>query len=220
MFLKRERPLPAHRRHDRREDGRSRSCRSAARTADGWPRSPARSACPAAPPSSRPTNRPRRARARRAEEAGVLVEVEVAPPTRLPLRRRRVRSRGRRRHRRPVRHDAPRRIASPRFASSCACCARAAACWSSAPCRAAASAPSCRGRRAVRRLSRPATRRRRSKPTASSRCARWPSGKAGVCRGNQAARVTRLSRAGVQPRTQRILPTRICEVSRQNDRNL
>ena len=54
------------------------------------------------------------ARARKAaEDAGVLVEVEVAPPTRLPLDRRRVRSRGGRRHRRPVRHDARRKIASP-----------------------------------------------------------------------------------------------------------
>ena len=55
----------------------------ARRTARGRRRR--RSACRAAPPSSRPTRRRPRARRKAGENAGVLVEVEVASPTRLPL---------------------------------------------------------------------------------------------------------------------------------------
>ena len=64
MFLKRSDPyllivgMTGVKMGDRVRAGRLRA------TADGWPRSPARSACPAARPSSRRTNRPRRARVR------------------------------------------------------------------------------------------------------------------------------------------------------------
>ena len=55
-----------------------------------------------------PIRRPS-ARARKgAADAGVLVDVDVAPPTRLPLEDKRVRSRRRGRHRRPPGHDASR----------------------------------------------------------------------------------------------------------------
>ena len=68
------------------------------------------------------------ARARKAvDDAGVLVEIEIAPPTALPADDGRVRPGGRRRHRRTVGNDARRGSRRRGARSCCACCARAAA---------------------------------------------------------------------------------------------
>ena len=71
--------------HDRREAGRSRRCRSAARTAAGSAPIAAKVGLSGRAVAVVP-DEASAARARKgAAQAGVLVEVEVAPPTRLPL---------------------------------------------------------------------------------------------------------------------------------------
>ena len=111
------------------------------------------------------------ARARKgAAQAGVLVEIETAPPTRVPADDAAFRSRGRRRYRRAARQHARRRSRrhDPRSAAPAA--GRAAARSSSAAARAAVSAACSRAPPPARHsMPRP-----RCKPTASKPCATSP----------------------------------------------
>ena len=120
------RPVSAGSRHDRRADGRSHRADRMCATADGWPPSPARSVCPGARSPSCPTRCRPRAPAKAAAQEGVLLELEIAPPTRLPGADAAFDLVDRRRYRRTARGDGRATIACWRSARPSASCGRAA----------------------------------------------------------------------------------------------